>query len=60
MLKEKEKKSKRMEIRIKESTLDKINKIRKLYKLSQSDIIEQLVEDAFSKIQKNDKIDQGL
>lgn len=57
MLEIKEKKDKRLEIRVKESTLDKINKIRDLYKISQSDLIEELVNKVYEKYQKSGKID---
>jgi predicted DNA binding CopG/RHH family protein len=56
MLKLKEKKDKRMEIRVKASTLKRINKIRALYNLSQSELIEELINNAYAEHQKSGKI----
>jgi hypothetical protein len=57
MLKVKENKSKRLEVRVKESTLNKLNKIRHLYNISQSDLIEELINKVYEKNQKSGKID---
>lgn len=57
MLKEKEFKNKRLEVRVKSSTLEKINKIRDLYRLSQSELIEQIVDNVFEEHQKSGKIE---
>lgn len=56
MIEIKEKKDKRMEIRVKSSTLKKLNKIRFLYNLSQADLIEELVKNCYAEHQKNGKI----
>jgi hypothetical protein len=57
MLKVKENKGKRLEVRVKESTFNKLNKIRYLYNISQSDLIEELINKVYEKHQKSGKID---
>lgn len=57
MLKVKENKDKRLEVRVKGATLEKLNKIRHLYNISQSDLIEELINKVYEKHQKSGKID---
>jgi metal-responsive CopG/Arc/MetJ family transcriptional regulator len=56
MLEIKERKDKRMEIRLKPSILEKLNKIRDLYRVSQSELIEELIKKVYAEHQKNGKI----
>jgi hypothetical protein len=56
MLKLKENKDKRLEVGVKESTLEKLNKIRHLYNISQADLIEELINKVYEKHQKSGKI----
>jgi metal-responsive CopG/Arc/MetJ family transcriptional regulator len=56
MLEVKEKKDKRLEVRLKPSVLKKLNKIRDLYRMSQSDLIEELIKNIYEEHQKSGKI----
>ena len=57
MLENKENKTDRLNLRVKPTSTDKINKIRALYgKMSQADLIEHLVDKAYAEHQKNGKI----
>ena len=57
MLKEKNNKTDRLNIRTKPETTLKINRIRSLYgKMSQSELIEALVDKEYAEPQKNGKI----
>ena len=58
MLKEKENKTSRLDLRIKPSSKDKINVLRSLYgSMSQSELIEQLIDKSYAEHQKSGKIE---